>query len=91
MKIFELPCMDGRKSFYGKAHIIERDDGTKQLKSYDTIVCEITPSGDFTRLWSGYSVTTQRHVNSFLCFLGYAGYGGKAFWDALSVNNPVYL
>ena len=93
MKTYKLPCMDHCKSFYGKARVIEHDDGTKKLQSYNTIVCEVTPSGDFIRLWDGYSVTTTRHVNSFLYFLGYTGpqYGGKAFWDALSVNNPVYL
>ena len=58
MKKFELPCMDHRKSFYGKAYLIERDDGTKQLKSYNTIVCEIRQGGEFVRLWDDYSATT---------------------------------
>lgn len=31
MRTFELPCLDNRKSFYGKAHCIEHDDGTKQF------------------------------------------------------------
>ena len=34
--IRELQCRDGRKSFYKKAFIIERNDGI-YLKSYDTL------------------------------------------------------
>ena len=62
--IRELQCRDGRKSFYKKAFIIERNDGI-YLKSYDTLVCRIT-HGVFQRLWNGYSATTMRHINSFL-------------------------
>lgn len=52
--IYELsPRYDSRKSFYGKAHVIEYPDGTKQLKSYDTTVCEISPEGVFRSLWDG--------------------------------------
>lgn len=29
MKIFDLPCFDGRKSFYGKAKVIEEDNGER--------------------------------------------------------------
>lgn len=46
MKIFELPACNGRKSFYGKAHIIEQDDGTKILQSYNTQVAKLTSSGE---------------------------------------------
>lgn len=68
MKIFELPCYDGRKSFYGKAHVIEHENGTKQLKSYDTIVCEINRAGEFIMLWTGKTQTTTRHIRSFKRF-----------------------
>lgn len=93
MKTYTLPCMDRCKSFYGKASIIEHDDGTRELKSYATIVCRITPAGEFIRCWSGYSVTTTRHVNSFLTHCGYAGpqYGGKAFWDACQPGEIIKL
>ena len=67
MRIFDLPCMDTRKSFYGKAQCIEHDDGTKQLKSYNTIVCEIK-NGVFNMLWDGQSQTTNRHIKSFKKF-----------------------
>lgn len=67
MRIFDSPCMDTRKSFYGKAQCIEHDDGTKQLKSYNTIVCEIK-NGVFNMLWDGQSQTTNRHIKSFKKF-----------------------
>jgi len=70
MKVFDLPCLDTRKSFYGKAQIIELDNGTKQLKSYNTIVCEITHNGEFKKIWSGSTMTTNRHIKSFKEFYG---------------------
>lgn len=84
MKKYELIPTDGRKSFYGKAVVFEKDNGEKVLQSYNTEVCKIT-SGEFVRLWSGYSATTMRHVNSFLQRFGIPG-GGKAWWDALPVG-----
>lgn len=87
MKIYDLPCFDSRRSFYGKAHVIEKDNGEKVLQSYNTEVCRVTPSGEFVRMWAGWSVTTGRHINSFLVFLGLPG-GGKAWWEAQPVEEP---
>lgn len=86
-KIFNLPvcCSDKAKSFYGKAKVIETDNGEKVLQSYNTAVCKITSSGEFVRLWSGYSVTTMRHINSFLQLFDIVG-GGKAWWDAQKIG-----
>lgn len=86
MKTYELSPgkFDRVRSFYGKARIIEKDSGERILQSYNTEVCKITPGGEFVRLWDGYSLTTMRHVNSFLQFFGIAG-GGKAWWDAQPV------
>lgn len=81
MKMYELQPNDSRKSFYGKARVIEKDNGEKVLQSYNTEVCKVTSGGQFVRLWSGYNATTMRHVNSFLDLVGIAG-GGKAWWDA---------
>ena len=69
-KIFDLPVCgyDRAKSFYGKAKVIEMDNGEKVLQSYNTFVCRITAAGRFVRMWGGYSATTMRHVNSFLLF-----------------------
>lgn len=66
-KIYDLPCLDSRKSFYGKAKVIERD-GETVLLSYNTEVAKITESGEFVRLWSGSTQTTNRHIKSFKQF-----------------------
>lgn len=66
-KIYDLPCLDSRKSFYGKAKVIERD-GETVLLSYNTEVAKITESGEFVRLWSGNTQTTNRHIKSFKQF-----------------------
>lgn len=86
MKKYYLSPMgyERAKSFYGKAKVIEKDNGEKVLQSYNTEVCKITEGGEFVRLWSGYSATTMRHINSFLQFFGIAG-GGKAWWDTQPV------
>ena len=87
MKIYDLSVMscDRAKSFYGKAKIIEKDNGEKVLRSYDTEVCKITSGGEFVRLWSGYSATTMRHINSFLKFFDLPG-GGKAWWNVQTIG-----
>lgn len=65
------PEYDARKSFYGKAKVDVRPDGTQILYSYGTPVCKITKDGDVTLLKKGYlgwasSQTTLRHVKEFL-------------------------
>lgn len=67
-KIYDLPCLDSRKSFYGKAKVIEQENGEKLLQSYNTIVCKITPDGDYIELWDGNTQTTNRHIKSFKKF-----------------------
>lgn len=86
--MFNLPCYDSHKSFYGKAKVEERGE-EKILHSYGTPVATIS-GGSFTRLWWGYSATTMRHVNSFLEHYGFRE-GGKAFWDACPVGDPIEL
>ena len=69
------PEFDSRKSFYKKAIVDERPDGTKILYSYDTPVAMIK-NGEVTlgkmtnrgypfAVWN-YSQTTLRHVKEFL-------------------------
>lgn len=86
-KIFDLPVCgyDRAKSFYGKAKIIETENGEKVLQSYNTFVCRITAAGRFVRMWGGYSATTMCHVNSFLSFYDMNG-GGKSWWDMQPVE-----
>ena len=64
------PDYDSRKSFYGKARVDVRPDGTQVLWSYNTPVCMIK-DGKATLLKKGYlgwasSQTTLRHVKEFL-------------------------
>lgn len=61
---------DSRKSFYGKARVDVKEDGTQVLYSYGTPVCRIE-NGKVTLLRQGYrgwnsSQTTLRHVKEFL-------------------------
>lgn len=83
MRYFELKPTNNRKSFYGKAEVIEQDDGTIELKSYNTIVARIR-NGKFERLWDDYSATTMNHINAFVDAFGISG-GGKAWWNSLEV------
>ena len=87
MRIYELTPMgyERAKSFYSKAKVIEKDNGEKVLQSYNTEVCKITSGGEFVRMWDGYSVTTMRHINSFLELVGISG-GGKSWWDAQPIG-----
>ena len=84
-RVFDRPCLDGRKSFYGKAKILECENG-RYLQSYDTVVCFLSYGGTFKKLWDGYSSTTMRRVNSFLQFVRWPEFGGKSWWDRLEVN-----
>lgn len=84
MKMYDLKPTNNRKSFYGKACIIEKDNGDIELRSYNTIVARVK-DGKFERLWDGYSVTTMNHINSFIDTLGISG-GGKTWWESLEVT-----
>ena len=64
MKIYELSARyDRRASFYGKAHVIDHENGTIELQSYNTIVsrCE---NGKVEHLGK-WSQTTSRHQREF--------------------------
>lgn len=61
MNVYELTPMS-RKSFYGKAKVIQKD-GAAFLLSYDTIVAAF--DGKLHRTWDGYSATTMNHIRAF--------------------------
>ena len=64
MKIFELvPRYDSRKSFYGKARVIDHENGTIELQSYNTIVSRCV-NGKVEELGK-WSQTTTRHQKEF--------------------------
>lgn len=73
MKQYELPPVDGHKSFYGKAVVLAHDDGTEVLRSYKTEVMRRNPDGTLVRLWGGWSATTGRHIKAF-CGLDKKGF-----------------
>lgn len=69
--VYELEArFDARKSFYGKAQVIEYSDGSHALKSYDTIV-SMERNGVVTHLpyelpnGRTKSTTTSRHQREF--------------------------
>lgn len=64
MKIYELTaCYDSRKSFYGKAHVIDYENGTVELQSYNTIVSRCVNSK--IEELGKWSATTTRHQKEF--------------------------
>lgn len=67
MKTFELTPQNGRKSFYGKAKVIETDKEI-QLQSYDTIVAQIDKESKRFTVNGKYSLTTNTHIKSFRKF-----------------------
>ena len=88
-KTFDLPCMDTRASFYGKARVV--DSGVEAtLYSYNVPVGVIRENvcgqRGFVRLWNGYSQATLRHVNSFLKLYGECEITKKE-WDKLPISN----
>lgn len=57
---------DKRQSFYGKAHIVEWEDNTITLRSYETDVIRLIPEKrKFIKLYADYSATTNRHIQEF--------------------------
>lgn len=57
---------DGRASFYGKAHVVEWEDNTITLRSYDTDIIKLIPNKrKFIKLYADYSATTNRHILEF--------------------------
>lgn len=64
VEVFELSArFDSRKSFYGKAQVINYGGGYMELKSYDTIVSRVD-NGKVEHLGK-WSVTTSRHQREF--------------------------
>lgn len=64
MKIYELTArFDTRKSFYGKAHVIDHENGVIELQSYNTIVSRCV-NGVVEHL-GRWSQTTSRHQREF--------------------------
>lgn len=78
-----------QNSYYGKAKEIEYENWYF-LKSYQEIVCAITPIGNFIRFWDGYSVTTLNHVNDFRENHGMEKLNKKD-WKSIEVNKSMVI
>ena len=77
-----------QRSYYGKAKY-RTENGFTILKSYDTDVIACNPTtGEIKRLWSGWSKTTQNHINDFLRLFNLPTIDKKA-WLSLPCENPV--
>ena len=64
MNIYELTARyDSRKSFYGKAHVIDHGNGTLELQSYNTIVSRCV--NGVIEHFGKWSQTTTRHQKEF--------------------------
>lgn len=62
---YEPHPADCRKSFYGKALIVEYANGDEALVSYDTVVMLRKANGEYINTWGGWSATTGRHIAAF--------------------------
>ena len=88
MKFYELPCYD-RQSFQGRAHVIENDDGTRTLASYNTLICRFNPyTHELEKLDPTATNTTRRHISAFLRFCGIPDIRGRK-WDSLPLHTAV--
>ena len=73
MRRYKLIPTDGRKSFYGKAVVVEDNNANETLYSYGTPIIKRDNTGKLERLYGGWSATTGRHVKAF-CGLNKAGF-----------------
>ena len=62
---------------------------TVYLQSYDTLILATDKaSGDTIKLWDGYTATTMKHINEYLCGRGHRMMGKKD-WTAINVGGTV--
>lgn len=76
MKILDLKPLNGQKSFGGKAQIIMNDDNI-QLRSFETIVAEYNTQEEIINVFDWFSMTTAKHINSFLELYGFRNVSKK--------------
>lgn len=82
MKKFKLQATT-QKSYYGKAIVIEDNQGNKTLQSYATQVARIDKNGNLQKLWNGYSRTTMNHIIDFCKLYNVDFAGTKKAWEQL--------
>ena len=77
MKILDLKPLKGQKSFGGKAQIIIMNGNIIQLRSFETIVAEYNTKEDVINVFDWFSMTTAKHINSFLELYGFRNVSKK--------------
>ena len=77
MKILDLKPLNGQKSFGGKAQIIIMNGNIIQLRSFETIVAEYNTKEDVINVFDWFSMTTAKHINSFLELFGFRNVSKK--------------
>ena len=70
MRILDLKPLNGQESFGGKAQVIINGN-IIQLRSYETIVAEYNTKEDIVNVFDWFSMTTAKHINSFLELFGF--------------------
>lgn len=78
--ITELVPTSSRKSFYGKAKLVDTGK-TRFLRSYDTIAASVDQKGNVHRHTDWRSATTNAHVKSFMETCMDKPIATKAFWE----------
>lgn len=63
--IYELIPQNGRKSFYGKARVCEKN-GNKYLIYYNSLVMSLDKNNNLHRHYREPSATTATHIKSFV-------------------------
>lgn len=78
-----MPRYDSRKSFYGKALVIEKGTA-KTLRSYSTNVATI--ENGKAKVYDIYSQTTLRHIKEFLKQNGFKAETLNQIWRDYGVK-----
>ena len=90
----EIRPADGRKSFYGKAKMVQYDEYWAVI-SYgrEVALMRKTDEGmvEVVRLWMGYSHTTFRHINSAMSMLGASHRLCKKEWESITYKESVVV
>ena len=79
MKTYFLKNTKGDNFSSGAPVVVCTDDGEEVLFSYCTEIMKKTKSGEYMRKWSGWSMTTGKHIAAF-CGLNKAGFCALPFY-----------
>ena len=90
MKILDLKPLNGQKSFGGKAQIIIMNGNTIQLRSFETIVAEYNTKEDVINVFDWFSMTTAKHINSFLELYGFRNVSKKDILGGALITKLIY-